>query len=98
MTMTTVKVLTTMLGDIGGHHYGYDLMKQVGIGSGTLYPLLARLEQAGLIESNWEEANPNEVGRGKRKYYALTSHGQAVAQLEQKKLKQMISVGGIINV
>jgi PadR family transcriptional regulator PadR len=60
--------------------YGYDLAQNLeggGLGrvkGGTLYPLLARLEAAGLVKSRWQ---PGSQGPG-RKYYALTQKGYAV--------------------
>ena len=58
--------------------YGYDLsqrLKVAGLGDikgGTLYPLLARLEEAGLVTARWQ---PGEQGPGRR-YYALTAIGR----------------------
>ncbi|QSB13437.1 PadR family transcriptional regulator [Natronosporangium hydrolyticum] len=58
--------------------YGYELSQRLaaaGLGQvkgGTLYPLLARLETAGLVTSRWQ---PGEQGPG-RKYYRLTAAGQ----------------------
>lgn len=58
--------------------YGYDLtqrLEQAGLGQikgGTLYPLLARLQEAGLVTARWE---PGEQGPG-RKYYAITPAGR----------------------
>ena len=61
-----------------GERYGYDLaqhMERAGLGlvkGGTLYPLLARLEAAGLVVSEWR---PGRQGQG-RKYYTLTINGR----------------------
>jgi len=63
---------------IGGEMYGYELaqyLDQAGLGSvkgGTLYPLLARLEKAGHVESSWRVGSQ---GPG-RKYYSLTPTGR----------------------
>ena len=63
---------------IEGERYGYDLaqrLEHAGLGrikGGTLYPVLARLEMAGLVSSRWR---PGEQGPG-RKYYTLTSQGR----------------------
>ena len=62
-----------------GETYGYALaarLDALGLGTikgGTLYPLLARLEQAGHVTTRWE---PGEGGPG-RKYFALTTAGRA---------------------
>lgn len=55
---------------------GAEIAKATGIGSGTLYPLLARLEAAGWLKSHWENVKPSEVGRPRRQLYRLTAVGQ----------------------
>jgi PadR family transcriptional regulator, regulatory protein PadR len=61
--------------------YGLDISKQTGLASGTIYPLLLRLEKAGWLASAWEEhVDPSEVGRPRRRHYWLTAEGIAVAQ------------------
>ena len=57
--------------------YGYDLMKSTGIKSGTLYPILMRLHERGLLESRWEEAS--QVGKPPRHAYRLTDTGLKAA-------------------
>ena len=55
--------------------YGYELSKLVGLGSGTLYPVLIRLHDRGLMESKWVEAE--RPGRPARHAYRLTPRGAA---------------------
>ena len=55
-------------------------MKAARLPSGTLYPLLARLEQQKLVASGWE--TPQQEGQRPRKYYRLTGEGVRVARLE----------------
>jgi DNA-binding PadR family transcriptional regulator len=57
--------------------HGYDLMKQTGLSSGTLYPLLMRMTDKGLVESEWRE--PAIPGRPARHAYRLTAAGVALA-------------------
>jgi DNA-binding PadR family transcriptional regulator len=59
-------------------HHGYELMKETGLLSGTLYPLLMRMADQGLIEAEWRE--PAQLGRPARHAYRLTSAGIALAQ------------------
>ena len=75
------RVLRVFLADVSAHHYGYDLMKAARLPSGTLYPMLARLEDEGLVTSEWEPRQP-EGGRPPRKYYRLTGEGARVARME----------------
>ena len=61
--------------------HGYDLSKETGLRSGTLYPLLMRLSEQGFLESRWEEAE--RPGLPPRHVYRLTASGRALA-LEQQ--------------
>ena len=58
--------------------HGYDLMKQAGLLSGTLYPLLMRMTDQGLVEAEWRE--PARPGRPARHVYRLTADGLALAR------------------
>lgn len=58
--------------------HGYDLMKETGLSSGTLYPLLMRMGDQGLVEAEWRE--PAQPGRPPRHAYRLTSAGLALAR------------------
>ncbi|NIJ20954.1 DNA-binding PadR family transcriptional regulator [Sphingomonas naasensis] len=57
--------------------HGYDLMKETGLLSGTLYPLLMRMTDQGLVEAEWHE--PAQPGRPARHAYRLTAAGFALA-------------------
>lgn len=59
--------------------YGYDLSKQTGLKSGTLYPLLLRLEAQGMLEAEWREAT--QLGRPPRHAYRLTEEGLSIAKV-----------------
>jgi DNA-binding PadR family transcriptional regulator len=60
-----------------GHGYGFDLMDATGLPSGTVYPLLRRLEARGLVRSRWErEAAAHGAGRPRRRNYELTAIGE----------------------
>ena len=58
--------------------YGYELSKATGLKSGTLYPLLMRLSDQGLLESQWQE--PERRGKPARHAYKLTPSGLAFAR------------------
>ena len=57
------RVLTVMIADPSAQHYGYDLMKAAKLPSGTLYPMLARLQQDGLVDAEWEAQRQDTAGR-----------------------------------
>jgi DNA-binding PadR family transcriptional regulator len=72
--------------DSNEEHSGAELSKALAIGSGTLYPLLLRLEKNGWMESRWEDLDPSEAGRPRRRYYRLTAMGEREATLEFNRL------------
>jgi len=80
MTVPLERVLRAFLEDPTAPRYGYDLMRAASLHSGTLYPLLARLEHQKLVASAWE--TPQREGQRPRKYYRLTSEGGRAAWLE----------------
>jgi PadR family transcriptional regulator, regulatory protein PadR len=84
MTAPLERVLRAFLADPSAQRYGYDLMKAASLKSGTLYPLLGRLEQEKLVSSAWE--TPQQDGQRPRRYYHLTSEGIAAARLELAQL------------
>ena len=91
LTAPLERVLRVLVADPAAQHYGYDLMKAARLPSGTLYPMLARLQQEGLVDSQWEEQRPEAGGRPARKYYRLTAEGARVARLELAHAATMAS-------
>ena len=75
----TLKLLKLLLENPRQGRSGAEISKITGLGSGTIYPLLQRLEIAKWIEGDWENVEPSEVGRPKRRLYRLTRSGQAAA-------------------
>ena len=61
-----------------GYQYGFDIMDATGLPSGTVYPALRRLEDAGLVASKWERPQiAQRELRPPRKYYEMTTDGTA---------------------
>lgn len=59
-----------------GTRHGFDVLDLTGLPSGTVYPILRRLEHAGLVSSRWEPVrDAREAGRPPRRYYELTGAG-----------------------
>jgi PadR family transcriptional regulator, regulatory protein PadR len=52
-----------------------EIGQAAGLPSGTVHPILARLEGVGWIESRWEDIDPSDAGRPARRYYRLTPAG-----------------------
>jgi PadR family transcriptional regulator, regulatory protein PadR len=80
MSSQTEAVLAAFLADPAQDRYGLEISKQAGLASGTLYPILARLEQAGWVSSRWESIDPSAEGRRPRRYYQLTREGEVAAR------------------
>ncbi|MDE4914535.1 helix-turn-helix transcriptional regulator [Methylobacterium sp. 092160098-2] len=75
----TLKVLHLYVVDPHRLLSGVEITKASAIVAGTLYPLLARLQAAGWLESEWEEADPKEVGRPLRRFHRMTELGRSRA-------------------
>ena len=76
----TNRFFAAMLEDPLAWRYGYELLKKTGLQSGTLYPLLMRLSDQGLLEAQWRE--PEKAGKPPRHVYRLTSDGLALARAQ----------------
>lgn len=59
-----------------GERHGFDLLDATGLASGTVYPILRRLEGAGLVKARWEPVQrARDEARPPRRYYELTGAG-----------------------
>ena len=81
MSIQTLALLSAMLDCPYDEWYGLELSKASDIKSGTLYPILARLEHAGWLASTWEDVDPSVAGRPRRRLYRLTGVGADTARL-----------------
>jgi DNA-binding PadR family transcriptional regulator len=78
-----------------GSRFGFDIMAATGLTSGTVYPTLDRLEQAGLLRSSWEdEGEAHREGRPARRYFRLTKAGASALQvaLVRHKVLRPVSI------
>jgi PadR family transcriptional regulator PadR len=73
----TAAVLQALAKDPGQWRYGYDLCAQLGVQAGSMYPILIRLADRGLLETSWE--TERVPGRPPRHLYRLTGTGRAYA-------------------
>jgi len=70
-----------------GNRHGFQIMDVTGLPSGTVYPVLRRLEREAAVESEWEDADAaRDAGRRQRRVYRLTDSGQRVAGLARQRL------------
>lgn len=85
-------IILAVLSQLNDSQYGYSLIKQLGdkgfeVDQGTLYPLLRRLEDRGLLESDWivDDSRP-------RKYYRINQTGEAILAELKSEWKAMVKV------
>ena len=72
-----------------GYSYGFDIIDVTGLPSGTIYPVLRRLERVGYLSSRWEERKvADSERRPKRKFYELTPLGAEVLPEAERRLNQ----------
>jgi DNA-binding PadR family transcriptional regulator len=81
MTMTVQLVLRAMLAEPTKEMYGLQICQAAGLPSGTIHPILARLEGHGWTESHWEDVDPQAEGRPRRRFYKLTEDGAEKARI-----------------
>ncbi|MDW4571970.1 helix-turn-helix transcriptional regulator [Microbacterium sp. M3] len=60
--------------------YGLEIGEAAGLRSGTVHPILARLEGVGWVTSRWEDIDPSVEGRPARRYYKLDAGGEEAAR------------------
>ena len=97
ITEQTERILETLLTDPTAEWWGTRIAPTAGLKSGSLYPALMRMERFGWLASRWEEVDPSEARRPRRRLYHLTAEGQrtaeeivreAVVRQEKRKTKQ----------
>ena len=80
LTHASLKVLRALLDSPSVRLSGADLHKRSRVFTGTLYPMLLRFEAAGWMDSEWEDVDPKQVGRPRKRFYWLTPTGLVRAQ------------------
>jgi DNA-binding PadR family transcriptional regulator len=75
MTLPTQLVLRAMLDEPTQEMYGLQICQAAELPSGTIHPILARLEGCGWLESRWEDVDPRVEQRPRRRYYRFTPDG-----------------------
>jgi DNA-binding PadR family transcriptional regulator len=100
MTIPTQLVLQVLLAMPDEERYGLEVAAATGLRSGSVHPILARLESLGWLTSRWEDVDPHEEARPARRYYALTADGrvrasQALARAEAsaRRIHSLRAVG-----
>lgn len=92
ISLQMLQVLECFLAHPGEQLAGSDVHKRTGMLSGTMYPILLRLERAEWLVSRWETVDPSTAGRPRRRLYRLTASGQARASAVFANLSQVAPV------
>ena len=72
-----MRLLRALAAEPARWRYGYELGTETGLKAGSLYPILVRLADRGLLEASWEQSPP--PGRPARHLYRLSRDGQELA-------------------
>jgi len=76
-----------------GFRHGFDILDATGLPSGTVYPILRRLEQDGMAASRWENAKlAQQEQRPPRRYYELTRDGEALAATARARFPMLAAL------
>ena len=90
LTYPTTLVLQALL---HGHHHGFDIMDATGLPSGTVYPILRRLDAEGHVRSRWEkEGLARREQRPPRRYYELTALGRDIAREAVSRYRSLLDI------
>lgn len=92
VTVDVARVLKEFLREPSRTRYGYELMQATDFPSGKLYPILRRLESAGVLVKEKESIDPRVEGRPARRLYRISGDGVVFAREELAKLSQSLSL------
>lgn len=93
LTYPTALVLQAL---VANRHHGFDIMDATGLPSGTVYPILRRLDAEGLVRSRWErDGVARREQRPPRRYYDLTSAGRTVAAEAAARYRPLADVAAL---
>jgi PadR family transcriptional regulator PadR len=88
ITPRMATVLKVFLEDLDRPRYGFELMKLTGMASGSLYPMLARLEASGWLTRGKEDIDPRAAGRPARTHYTITGGAVSGARIQLAELSE----------
>jgi PadR family transcriptional regulator, regulatory protein PadR len=88
ITPRMARVLKVFLEDPDQPRYGFELMKLTGLASGSLYPMLARLEGAGWLTRGKEDIDPSTAGRPARTNYTIAGAAVSAARIQLAALSE----------
>jgi PadR family transcriptional regulator, regulatory protein PadR len=95
ITLHALLVLKVFANAPREEHYGLEICRTAGLPGGTIYPILARFEQAGWLTSTWEQIDPVVAGRRPRRLYHLTPAGADQARQALTEAQQSLSTSPV---
>lgn len=96
ITRNILQVFVIMLRNPAGQHYALELSRDAKVSVGTIYSVLARLEQHGLVVGTFEDIDPAAAGRPARRYYTFTPEGRRLAHAEVAAVQAAFAPGGTL--
>lgn len=91
----TYPTAAVLLAIRAGHRYGFDVVDATGLPTGTVYPLLRRLERRGVLTGAWEdEERARAEQRPTRRYYRLTATGEGALEEVAVRFPALVRVFG----
>jgi PadR family transcriptional regulator PadR len=87
LTASSLRVLAALMASPRAEMSGTEIGREAKVASGTLYPILMRFEEAGWLISRWEDGDPRELGRPRRRFYSVTAVGAAKARSAFRELE-----------
>lgn len=95
MTLAVQLVLRALLATPGREMYGLEILRSAGLPSGTVYPILGRLADAGWLTQRDEHIDTRKAGRPRRSYYQITPKGAEAARTAMIRTAEQLSALGI---
>lgn len=92
-TTNILKVLSVLDQQRQEQHYALQLSTSAKVNVGTVYAVLDRLEEAGLVRSALEDIDPVEAGRPQRRYYQISDQGETYLRREVQAMSTVLSGG-----
>ncbi|MCZ6918339.1 MAG: PadR family transcriptional regulator [Gemmatimonadetes bacterium] len=95
LSLGTVMVLHALA---RGRQYGFDIIEETGLTSGTIYPALERLERLGLARSKWEDGKVAQQEKWPaRRYYQITGRGSETLMTAMERYRSLapVDTGGV---
>lgn len=102
LSLPALQALAVMLEDPTAQYWGLAIAKQIHVPTGTIYPILHRLEAMGWLESALEDQDPSDLARPPRRLYRLTPPGiraareQVVTAHRSLRPAQALPTGGTL--